>query len=516
MAWVADALATATGADMVGLAVGAETGPPQWIRTAGRGRDLAAIGDPAVVPALAAVLRGAPGGAVNDDHLRRLLGVRSLASIRISRADAGVHGVALLGWLTDQPPAPDAMQTADTLIAHLGVALDNQEAMADIEAAQRGVVNRLQEAVRPPTPAVPHAELGVYYRAADEQGSTGGDLYDWIMLPDGNLHLAVVDVMGKGVAATKDAVAVTHALRLLVLDGCPLERVIARADALVTAHNPGLVATLVLARYGPGTGQLRLVGGGHPPVMVESAGKVRQVDVGGIPIGFPGAGSDGEVTIQLGRADTVVFYTDGLIETTKDIIKGLDALAGHISSTSGYPAAPLARALVDRALAGAVRKDDSLALVLRRRSPPTDDGRAPVAPFEYRFTPTTAAVPLVRHFLEDWLVRVPVERAEADDLLLVATELAANAVRHASGHTGGVSLRASVNGQDIVLEVEDDGGHPIALPDSMEDVPEPLAERGRGLFLVRALVDQFESTVVDGRTLVRVVRRAVVSGRSER
>jgi hypothetical protein len=36
------------------------------------------------------------------------------------------------------------------------------------------------------------------------------------------------------------------------------------------------------------------------------------------------------------------------------------------------------------------------------------------------------------------------------------------------------------------------------------------------LFLVRALVDQFDSTVVDGRTLVRVVRRAVVSGRSER
>ena len=283
---------------MVGLAVGADTGAPQWIRTAGRGRDLAALGDPAVVPALAAVLRGAPGGAVNDDHLRRLLGVRSLASIRISRADAGVHGVALLGWLTDAPPTPDAMQTADTLIAHLGVALDNQEAMADIEAAQRGVVNRLQEAVRPPTPAVPHTELGVYYRAADEQGSTGGDLYDWIMLPDGNLHLAVVDVMGKGVAATKDAVAVTHALRLLVLDGCPLERVIARADALVTAHNPGLVATLVLGRYSPGTGQLRLVGGGHPPVMVDSAGNVRQVDVGGIPIGFPGAGSDREVTIS--------------------------------------------------------------------------------------------------------------------------------------------------------------------------------------------------------------------------
>ena len=343
IAWVAGALASATDAGVVGLALGTDAGPPRWIRTAGGGRELAAIGDPAAVPALAAVLRGAPGGAVDDDHLRRVLSVRSLASIRISRADGGVHGVALLGWSSDEPPPPGGLWTAETLIAHFGVALDNQEAMADLEAAQRGVVNRLQEAVRPPTPAVPHTELGVYYRAADEQGSTGGDLYDWILLPNGDLHLAVVDVMGKGVAATKDAVAVTHALRLLVLDGCPLERVIARADALVTAHNPGLVATLVLGRYDPSSGQLRLVGGGHPPVMVESAGKVRQVEVGGIPIGFPGAGSDGQVRMQLERADTVVFYTDGLIETTRDIIRGLDALADHVSSTSGYPAAPLAR-----------------------------------------------------------------------------------------------------------------------------------------------------------------------------
>ncbi|MDP9072731.1 MAG: ATP-binding protein, partial [Actinomycetota bacterium] len=209
----------------------------------------------------------------------------------------------------------------------------------------------------------------------------------------------------------------------------------------------------------------------------------------------------------------VVFYTDGLIESTKDIIKGLDALAGHVGATTGYPAASLARALVDRSLEGAARLDDSLALVLRRRSPPGDGGRAPMAPFEYRFTPNPAAVPLARHFLQDWLVRVPVEEAQIDDLLLVATELAANAVRHASGQPGGVLMRAMVNGQDVVLEVSDDGGHAMALPDPMEDQPEAMAERGRGLFLVRALVDQFDSTVVDGVTVVRVVRRAVVSGR---
>jgi anti-sigma regulatory factor (Ser/Thr protein kinase) len=88
-----------------------------------------------------------------------------------------------------------------------------------------------------------------------------------------------------------------------------------------------------------------------------------------------------------------------------------------------------------------------------------------------------AAVPLARHFLQDWLVRVPIEPAEAADLLLVATELAANAVHHASAQPGSILMRASVSGPDIVVELEDDGGHPVTLPDPTDDLPEPLAER---------------------------------------
>ena len=53
-------------------------------------------------------------------------------------------------------------------------------------------------------------------------GMTGGDLYDWVVLPDVSLHLVVVDVVGKVVSSSKDAMSVTHALRLLALDGCPM------------------------------------------------------------------------------------------------------------------------------------------------------------------------------------------------------------------------------------------------------------------------------------------------------
>ncbi|HLY84689.1 MAG TPA: SpoIIE family protein phosphatase [Acidimicrobiales bacterium] len=527
VAWAADAIAATTEATVTGLCLLTQPGSPVWTVAASSARDLTALGDPRTFPEVAAALRGEPWARRSDDSLRRLLGATRLELLPVPRSDGGVHGVALLAWLPSEPSEPSEPSrpadgpemldlsaiggTALALVAHLGVALDNHEAMADLEAAQRDVVHKLQEAVRPPTPAVAQTELGVYYLAADQQASTGGDLYDWVVLPDGELHLTVVDVMGKGVAATKDAVAVTHAVRLLVLDGCPLDRVIARADALVTAQNPELVATVMVGRYDPTTGRLRLVGGGHPPALLVSGGEVLEIEAGGIPIGFPGAGSEGEVAVTLERSDTVIFYTDGLIETTKDIVKGLEALIGYAKETASYPAASLARVLVDRALEGAVRHDDSLAVVLRRRSPPAAAAPPPVAPLEYRFTPSTAAVPIARHFLEDWLVRIPADPAEATDLLLVASELCANAVRHASGERGSVTFRARVVGADVVLEVEDDGGLGAPLPEPTDELPEPLAERGRGLFLVRALVDSLESEVVDGRTLIRVVRKAVVA-----
>jgi len=316
--------------------------------------------------------------------------------------------------------------------------------------------------------------------------------------------------MGKGVAATKDALAVTHGLRLLVFDGCPLEDLVRRADELVTAQNPDLVATVIVGRYDPETGRLQLAGGGHPPALLVSGGTVTELYAPGVAIGWPGAGSSGVTEAKLERSDTLVLYTDGLIEATKDIVQGLSALNQYVAETAEYPAAGMARALVDRALRGVARHDDSLALVVRRRTPASLEGRHLLGPFEHRFTPNEAGVALARHLLEDWLIRVPVERTAADDILLMASELCSNAVRHATGEQGGVALRGQVNGADMELEVEDDGGE-MSWPQMLDDLPDPDVEQGRGLFLVQALSDEISCEVLEGRTFVRAIKRAVVA-----
>ncbi|HEX2192516.1 MAG TPA: SpoIIE family protein phosphatase [Acidimicrobiales bacterium] len=430
-------------------------------------------------------------------------------------ADGLPHGVLLV-------LRPDAFGSEEeagvvALGAHLGVAFDNVEMvtrLTELQAAQREVVHQLQEAVRPPMPDVPSAELGVHYVPADPGAPTGGDLYDWLVLPDGDLHLAVVDVMGKGVAATKDAVGVTHALRLLALDGCSMDRLVARAGALVSSQNPELVATVLVARYRPADGVVQLAGGGHPPaLLVRDGGTVRLVSAPGVAIGWPEAGSSEVVSVLLERRDTLVLYTDGLIEASKDILVGLDGITVAAAQTAQYPAPHLARALVERALSGAERRDDSLALVLRRRTPPPPNRARTLGPFEYRFSPSPVTIPLSRHLFADWVEHLSLDDAERSDLLLVVSELCSNAVRHASGAPGGLVLRAWAEGDAIVVEVEDDGAGFELHGRYDDEPPDPSAERGRGLYVVEALTDEMSVRRNGGTTVVRAVRRAVIPER---
>jgi serine phosphatase RsbU (regulator of sigma subunit)/anti-sigma regulatory factor (Ser/Thr protein kinase) len=491
-----------------------------WVTSGTPAADPSLLGDPrswkSFEPVLqrGEVVRINAEGGTTDGRLRRLLPGLSILAVPIASGRDMMRGVLVTA--ARQAVGFDAQAEAmlRAFAGHTGVALDNLDdiaRLADLEASQRSVVRQLQDAVLPPAPTVPHTELGMHYVPSDEAAPTGGDLHDWIVLADGSLHLVVVDIMGKGVSATKDALAVTHALRLLVFDGCPLDDLVRRADQLVTAQSPDLVATVIVGRYDPETGRLQLAGGGHPPAMLVSGDKVTELYAPGVAIGWPGAGSSGITEAVLERSDTLVLYTDGLIETTKDILEGLAALNRYVAETAEYPAANMARALVDRALRGVARHDDSLALVVRRRTPAVLDGRHLLGPFEHRFTPNAAGVALARHLLEDWLIRVPVERGGADDILLMASELCSNAVRHASGEPGGVALRGWVDGADIVVEVEDDGGT-MSWPEVLDDLPDTDAEQGRGLFLVQALSDEISSETVGGRTYVRAVKRAVVAG----
>jgi PAS domain S-box-containing protein len=402
-------------------------------------------------------------------------------------AAAGVDGPALVVVARDVTPAQEheALRQRFSLLVRA-------------DAARRAMVDQLQQAVVPAPVVVPGAKLAAAYQASDPRAPTGGDLYDWQVLPSGELHVAVVDVLGHGVAATKDALAVVHTLRVVIASGAPLETVVARADELLRAQHPDLVATVIVARYNPMTGGLRVAAGGHPPALVVSArGRVVQVPASGGVIGWPGAGSDEVAQTQLQPGDALVLYTDGLIEARKDILDGMERLMRHAADVADLPALRLAEELVARALAGAERRDDTLALVLRRDPMPSVPVRA-----SWTLTPEASDASAVRRRLRVWLTE---QRVAPEDVVAVAGELLANAIRAARSL---VTLSIDVDPGRIRVEVSDDGRASSGLELEGLVLPGDASEQGRGLFLVRALCEQVEVLATpEGSTVCAVLAR---------
>ena len=108
-----------------------------------------------------------------------------------------------------------------------------------------------------------------------------------------------------------------------------------------------------------------------------------------------------------------------------------------------------------------------------------------------------------RHALSEWLDEIPDAAPIAADVVSAAAELCANALLAPASKT---ELRARVEGPSIVVDVIDDGpGIACGLP---EEPPAPLEESGRGLYVVRRLVDVLWITALpDGGTRATFARR---------
>src|SRR4028118_530620 len=175
-----------------------------------------------------------------------------------------------------------------------------------------------------------------------------------------------------------------------------------RRAGLLDAQESELAATVIVARYSPDSGEVRVASGGHPPPMqVLPDGTVHQLAVSGGAIGWPGVGSDAIVSARLRPGESLIFYTDGLTEAHKDLMIGTAELVRHAGEIAELGAQELADSLVERALAGAERRDDSLALVVRRTAP----ARSAWHMSWTMLTDDRDAVCDARHEREAWLAR---------------------------------------------------------------------------------------------------------------
>lgn len=170
---------------------------------------------------------------------------------------------------------------------------------------------RIQRELLPKLDApLPGWEVAYHYRPA---GPVSGDYCDLIR-SNGDAYFLVGDVAGKGVAAAMLMSHLSAMLRTLVSIDLPLEQLMERASRVFCESTlPTHYATLVCGRASR-SGAIEVLNAGHPPPLVLRRDGLERLDATGLPIGMFCSERFASRTVQLAPGDTLLFYTDGLVE----------------------------------------------------------------------------------------------------------------------------------------------------------------------------------------------------------
>jgi serine phosphatase RsbU (regulator of sigma subunit) len=271
----------------------------------------------AAVPLAVALYTAAAAG-----RLRWSLGV---AAVYL----AGVLLYAVLGY--PGPPGPvlnelmrdgallvaillfgDAVRSHRALMAESVERLRRAEEDREREARELSAARLIQQQLLPKEmPSLPGWRIAAFYRPARE---VGGDFYDFLKLPGGQIAIVTGDVTDKGIPAAL-VMATTHSILRgeapgLASPGAVLERANDRLYLDIPAH---MFVTCLYAVLDPANGRLRYANAGHNLPYVATNG-VTELRATGMPLGaMPGMTYEENET-YLAPGDSILLHSDGLAE----------------------------------------------------------------------------------------------------------------------------------------------------------------------------------------------------------
>ncbi|MFF3322328.1 SpoIIE family protein phosphatase [Streptomyces sp. NPDC002889] len=227
----------------------------------------------------------------------------------------------------------------------------DQLAHTEQESAERNrLALQLQHAIMPPTRDpldAPGLQVAVHYRPAETESLVGGDWYDAVVLPSKRILLCVGDVAGHGIEAATGMVVLRNAMRGLAVTGAGPGQLLSWLNIVAHHLTEQVTATAVCGLYDPQTRILRWARAGHlPPVLVRGRKADTLPLLGGMLLGALAEAQYQEDEVQLEPDDTLLMYTDGLVERRDTAVH--DSLT-QLLATAQAPAASLERRL-DRLL----------------------------------------------------------------------------------------------------------------------------------------------------------------------
>ena len=423
-----------------------------------------------------------------DPGLREI-GASSLICVPLL-ADGQVTGVFEVGAAPPRRFSQEELRLLELAADRVALAISH----AQVFEREHRIAETLQRSLLPERlPPIPGIGVAARYLPAATEAEVGGDWYDVIPIPGGRVGLVMGDVAGKGLMAASMVGRLRSALRAYALEGHDPATVVEQLNRLVfTEVDESQMATLLYLVFDPAEGTVRWVNAGHlAPLLVVGEGLAHYLEGGrSVPLGVMPFPSFDEVSIGLEEGGTVLLFTDGLIERPGAHID--DGLALLANAVRNGPADP--EELCDHVLRELVPRGgatDDVALLALRNTPISER-------FRVEFPAEPAALASMRTLLRRWLKHANGSEREIAEITTATGEAAANAIEHSGGSSSTpFEVAGVVEGLEVEVAVRDYGAWRPARED----------DQGRGLLLMRALMDDVEVTPSPEGTTVRLKRK---------
>jgi len=311
------------------------------------------------------------------------LGMRVVWSTPLRADDGELVGTLGVFYEEAHEPSDEDRRVVDLLARTAGVAIGRARD-ADTRARR---LEELQSSLLPRAlPSVPGLTAAVRFHPAERGLDIGGDFYDLFPLPGEAWGLVIGDVCGHGAEAAAVTALTRHTTRSVArLVPRPAD-VLALVNDELRMSDHDRFCTALYGRLDPvATGmRLTLACGGHPPPIVRRAsGVIEALRAHGPLLGvFPSAAYP-EITVDLEPGDTLLVYTDGLIERNPRV-PGDAALQALLASLRFDDVDALMAQLEERALGDPPERlpDDTavLAVQVTNPGPAGADAEGPGAP----------------------------------------------------------------------------------------------------------------------------------------
>jgi serine phosphatase RsbU (regulator of sigma subunit) len=293
----------------------------------------------------------------------RTLGVRSVVVVPLQSRGRCFGALTLVWGEHGRTQSSEDLAAAEELGLQAALAIEN----ARLYATRDSISRALQTALLPrDLPRVPGFDLAARYWPAGPGLEVGGDFYDAFDRSDGALGLVVGDVCGKGAEAAAIMGIARQTVRAAgVLESRP-SAILAVLNQALLRDQTDLFCTACDVRIRPmdSTARVTVSLAGHPrPFVVRADGRVERTGIPGSLVGVLPEPKLVDATDELGAGDSIVLFTDGLVERRRENLQ--PALAELLSAHAGESAAEIVRAIADwhDERPSSDKKDDAVVLV---------------------------------------------------------------------------------------------------------------------------------------------------------